>query len=102
MVVVDTLFHKWMVHYFPMCQPVSYVDDWQIVVSDPQRIQGVFACLEAFVGEIDLLLDSRKTHTWSLHATGRALMREQVLVPFPMARTWGHTSNILNSTPIKP
>ena len=89
MIVVDTLFHKWMVHYFPMCQPVSYVDDWQIVVSDPQRIQGVFACLEAFVGEIDLLLDSRKTHTWSLHATGRALMREQGFGAIPYGKNLG-------------
>ena len=27
MVVVDILFHCWHSHYFPLCEPVSYVDD---------------------------------------------------------------------------
>ena len=77
MIVVDTLFHKWMLHHFPMCQPLSYVDDWQILVADPQRIHAVFAELERFVSELDLLLDSKKTHTWSIQAEGRAILRDQ-------------------------
>lgn len=77
MIVIDTLFHKWMLHFFPLCQPISYVDDWQILVSDPLRIQGAFACLEQFVHEIDLFLDAKKTHTWSLQPLGRAVMRSQ-------------------------
>lgn len=77
MIAIDTLFHKWMFHYFPLCQPLSYVDDWQVIVADPLRIQGAFAVLEGFVREIDLFLDARKTHTWSLQSQGRATMREQ-------------------------
>ena len=77
MIVIDTLFHKWMLHFFPLCQPLSYVDDWQIIVADPTGIQGTFAALERFVQAIDLFLDARKTHTWSLQPVGRALMRQQ-------------------------
>ena len=28
MLIIDVLFHKWHVHFFPLCQPVSHVDDW--------------------------------------------------------------------------
>ena len=77
MIVIDTLFHKWMLHFLPLCQPLSYVDDWQIIVADPDRIRGAFDCLESFVQEIDLLLDTKKTHTWSLLPAGRATMRSQ-------------------------
>jgi hypothetical protein len=27
MLIIDVLFHLWHQHFFPMCQPVSYVDD---------------------------------------------------------------------------
>ena len=89
MIVVDTLFHKWMLHFFPMCQPLSYVDDWQILVSDPHRIQGVFACLERFVGELDLLLDAKKTHTWSIQAEGRTTLRGQGFASIPYSKNLG-------------
>lgn len=89
MIIIDTLFHKWMVHFFPMCQPLSYVDDWQIIVADPHRIPGVFACMERFVGEIDLLLDSRKTHTWSIQAAGRAHIRDQGFDASPHGKNLG-------------
>jgi hypothetical protein len=72
MIVIDTLFHKWMLHFFPLCQPLSYVDDWQIIVADPDRIRGAFDCLESFVQEIDLLLDTENAHLvlaagWTCH-----------------------------------
>ena len=41
MMVVDVLFHLWMTKFFPLCQPMSYVDDWQVLVADPQMMQPV-------------------------------------------------------------
>eukprot|EP00435_Cladocopium_sp_Y103_P034195 s179_g8.t2 len=77
MMAVDVLFHNWMLHSFPLCQPLSYVDDWQILVTNPHLIQGVFACLQRFVDQLDLFLDHRKTSTWSVSATGRQDMRAE-------------------------
>eukprot|EP00435_Cladocopium_sp_Y103_P070529 s234_g35.t1 len=77
MMVVDVLFHHWMTHHFPLCQPLSYVDDWQILVTSPQILQATFACLERFTEMLDLKIDQKKTSTWSISPEGRADMRAQ-------------------------
>ena len=74
---------------FPLCQPLSYVDDWQIIVADPRCIQGAFASLEAFVQAIDLFLDAKKTHTWSLQPTGRAIIRSQGFATVAFSKSLG-------------
>ena len=77
MMVVDMMFHAWMLHFLPLCQPLSYVDDWQVLVSDPAFMLPAYQCLERFVDAMDMYLDHRKTSTWSLSAEGRGLMRTQ-------------------------
>ena len=77
MMVVDILFHRWMTHFFPLCQPLSYVDDWQVLVTDPDLLGATFRCLEQFTDAMDLFLDLRKTHTWSITAQGRSSLRAQ-------------------------
>ena len=77
MIAIDVLYHLWMRFHFPLCQPLSYVDDWQLLVPHPNTIQPVFACLDRLVQALDLYLDARKTCAWSLSSDGRALMREQ-------------------------
>ena len=76
MMVVDVLFHNWMTHFFPLCQPLSYVDDWQVLLTNPDLLVATFQCLERFTQAMDLLLDQRKTHTWSISATGRKTLRD--------------------------
>ena len=77
MMVVDMLFHNWMTHFFPLCQPISYVDDWQILMHDSRDLENVFACLERFTHALDLRLDHRKTHMWSTCAATRSDLRTQ-------------------------
>lgn len=77
MMVVDVLFHQWMTHFFPLCQPLSYVDDWQILHLNPHAMQQTFACLERFTQELDLQLDLRKTNFWSICPQGRQILRAQ-------------------------
>ena len=77
MMVVDVLFHLWMTKFFPLCQPMSYVDDWQVLVADPQMMQPVYECLDRFTRAIDLQLDHKKTNLWSVSAAGRGVMRAQ-------------------------
>jgi len=77
MMVVDMIYHAWMLHYFPLCQPLSYVDDWQVLLTDPANLLPAFQCLEGFVQAMDLSLDQRKTSTWSITAEGRQCIRRQ-------------------------
>ena len=79
MMVIDVLFHHWMTHFFPLCQPLTYVDDWQVLVTNPDLLGATFQCLERFTHALDLLLDQRKTHTWSVSTAGRRALRDQEL-----------------------
>jgi len=89
MMVIDILFHFWMLHFFPMCQPLSYVDDWQVLLTNPALIKDTFRCLERFTQAMDLLLDQRKTHTWSVCREGRFQLREQGLDTINQSRALG-------------
>ena len=103
MIAVDVLFHAWMRHHFPLCQPLSYVDDWQILVASPDFIRPVFTCLENFVQSMDLFLDDKKTKTWSVSSQGRSLMKEQGFGMITYGRNLGahvqytrqHTNKVL-------
>lgn len=77
MLIVDILFHQWHRHFFPLCEPVSYVDDWTILTTDPLQMEPIFRCLTEFTGSLDLLLDSRKTFVWSTCGKGRKCLRNQ-------------------------
>ena len=77
MLVVDFLFHQWHRHFFPLCEPVSYVDDWTILTTDPSQMHGIFGCLTRFTEALDLLLDTRKTFVWSICSQGRKRLGEQ-------------------------
>lgn len=77
MLVVDVLFHCWHAHFFPLCEPVSYVDDWTVLTTDPARMSEIFACLTRFTDALDLLLDGKKTFVWSTCHAGRQSLRSQ-------------------------
>ena len=77
MMVVDFIFHEWFRHYMPLAQPISYVDDWQLLVCDPNHMQAAAKVLDDLVAELDLVLDKRKTHVWAIQPEDRALLRQQ-------------------------
>lgn len=77
MMVIDLVYHEWFRHFFPMVQPISYVDDWQLLLCDPSRMSAAAEVLDKLVDELDLVLDKRKTHVWSVQPSGRAQLRDQ-------------------------
>ena len=76
MVCIDILFHAWLTHFFPLCQPMSFVDDWQVITCCPTELPGIRSCLLEFVHEVDLLLDDRKTFAWSICPAARAALKQ--------------------------
>ena len=101
MMVVDILFHKWMTHFFPLCQPLSYVDDWQILMHDSQQLEQTFRCLESFTHALDLQLDHQKTNMWSTCPVSRQGLRAQRFKLIAGGGTWVPTSSLRGSTPIR-
>eukprot|EP00435_Cladocopium_sp_Y103_P012729 s322_g3.t1 len=76
MLVVDVLFHSWHQHFFPLCTPISFVDDWQILSCIPGELPQILCCLEKFVEALDLILDSKKTFVWSVCPQERSALRQ--------------------------
>lgn len=89
MMVVDMVFHAWMTKLFPLCQALSYVDDWQILLTNPASTLPALQCLERFTHAMDLWLDQRKTHTWSICTQGRKTLRDQGLGSLAGGRNLG-------------
>ena len=77
MVLVDVCFHRWMQMYFPLCTPVSFVDDWQLLTCNPTLLQGAVEAMHRFADAMDLHLDERKAYAWSICPNGRKLLRTQ-------------------------
>lgn len=77
MMVIDVIFHEWFRHYMPSVQPISYVDDWQLLLCNPDLMQSAYQTLDLLVQELDLLLDRRKSHVWAVHFEGRKKLRNQ-------------------------
>ena len=48
MLIVDILFHGWYSCFFPLCQPISYVDDWQVLSTQPEAMSETFRCMSDF------------------------------------------------------
>lgn len=80
MMGIDIIFHEWFRHFFPLAQPISYVDDWQLLLCDPSQMTSAAATLDKLVQELDLVLDKRKTHVWAVLPDGRKQLREQGFV----------------------
>ena len=47
MLVIDIIFHKWISVQFPLEYPLSYVDDWQILTYQPNRVSEILDSLTA-------------------------------------------------------
>jgi len=77
MLLLDTVFHAWYKVFFPLCNPISYVDDWQLVCPHSSLINGAMQCLERFISAVDLQLDPKKTYAWCLTSDGRQVLRQQ-------------------------
>jgi len=65
MMLMDCLFHKWFDSSFAMSQPISYVDDLQVLTHVPSQIPQMMEHLLEFARLVDLKVDRRKTFVWS-------------------------------------
>ena len=105
MLVIDILFHNWIRHQFPISRPLSYVDDWQVLTSDPSEISGILESIGAFTTAVDLLLDDKKTYAWCLGNNSRKAIKSQGIPVKQSAKVLGaqmqfsrkHLAHVLHS-----
>lgn len=89
MLVIDILFHRWISNQFPLEFPLSYVDDWQILTYEPNKITDILDSLERFTQQVDLQLDSKKTFAWSTCSNGRKNLKQQRIPMQHQAKSLG-------------
>ena len=99
MLLIDWIFDCWFAVSFPLARPVSFVDDWHLLVQDPTHVAGAVSQLERFCQAVDLLLDTRKTFVWATQSPSRALLRQEGRNVEHCARTLGaHLQFTLQTT----
>ena len=76
MVIIDFAFHMWQQQFFPLCNALSYVDDWQVLCPHSSMMSHAKRCLDRFVAAVDLQLDAKKTYAWSLTAESRKSLKD--------------------------
>jgi len=76
MLAVDFIYHEWFRHFMPLALPISYVDDWQLLVCDPASVSHAVHTLDTLVDALDLVLDRKKTHVWAVQPESRLVLRE--------------------------
>ncbi len=77
--LMDCLFHKWFEQSFPLCQPISCVDDLQLITNQPDDVPQLMSHLLRFAELVDLQIDTKKTFTWSNQAVHRTDFRKEGL-----------------------
>jgi len=77
MVVLTDLFHKWVRAAGLMYRPVSYVDNWAIIMQSPEHMQRACQAVDQFAHMLQIRLDARKSFTWATDSNGRKALREQ-------------------------
>lgn len=89
MVAIDLVFHVWHQHFFPLCHPVTFVDDWQLICCQPDRMGFLRQTLLRFAAAMDLTQDMNKTYAWSVSSRGREALRSDGFRVEPNGRNLG-------------
>lgn len=77
MLLIDQVWHQYMKIACAMCKPMSFVDNWEIAVSNPNDIQTVFDATLAFAQQLDVSVDRAKTFVWATHPEHRKTLRRR-------------------------
>ena len=102
MLLIDQAFHLWLSKLGAWVTPMSYVDNWEAIITNPDQIATVFRETLRFAESLDLSIDSRKTHAWSTCPTTRRMLRTSDFVVKHHCRDLGahvvYSKQIANST----
>lgn len=76
MMSLTQLFHRWMLAANTMFKPVSYVDDWGVLLQSVEYMRQACQAVEDFASALQLDLDPAKSYCWAADRPGRKKLRE--------------------------
>ncbi len=77
MLLLDQLWHEWVRCSTELSKPLSYVDNWEIIVQDPLLIDVVVQATFDLAQQLDLVVDRKKSFTWATSGSFRRCLRTQ-------------------------
>ncbi len=80
MLLVDQVFHSWIRAGTMMVTPVSYVDNWELILNCPEEVSRAIDRALDFARQWDLSIDSAKTFAWGSDRESRRILRAAGLV----------------------
>lgn len=76
MLSLTQLFHRWMIATNAMFRPVSYVDNWGVLLRSVDYMGQACRAVDAFAEALKLDLDPAKSYCWAADRSGRQALRE--------------------------
>lgn len=73
MMLIDQIWHEWLKADVAMARPLSFVDNWEVLTTDPMQVAASIDSTLRFADALDLVVDRSKTYCW---ATTRQARRE--------------------------
>lgn len=102
MVAIDELYHQWMLRAHGGPIPLSFVDNWEVLLTDPQAAINALNSALSFARALDLSIDANKTYAWSTDSGARIGLRNAGFRVVSSERDLGahvvYTKQIRNST----
>eukprot|EP00438_Fugacium_kawagutii_P018206 Skav230728 [mRNA] locus=scaffold401:270970:281509:+ [translate_table: standard] len=89
MIFIDSVFHHWVDALQMPIRPFTYVDDWQMVCDTHELLDQAWLRIESFARQVDMLVDTHKTFTWSVCTGGRRYLRKGGFTVVHKAKTLG-------------
>ena len=76
MLALTELFHKWLYSANMMFRPVSYVDNWGVLVRSVEAMQQACTAVDQFAKALCLDLDAKKSYCWATDKVSRRQLRD--------------------------
>ena len=77
MMLLTQLFHRWLSCCNSLFRPVSYVDNWAVLLHNVDHMRQATEAVDKFAALLQIQLDAKKSFTWCTHAEGRKELRAQ-------------------------
>ena len=76
MLSLTQLFHRWMIAANTLFKPVSYVDNWGVILESVDYMRQACQAVDEFAAALQLDLDPAKSYCWAADRPGRRALRD--------------------------
>ena len=77
MMLLDQIWHMWVTEASRLCQPMSYVDNWEVVAPSPSQLSQAIEATFDLAARLELVVDKAKSFTWATSTAFRRELRSQ-------------------------